>query len=123
MEFPMDVIDRPYIFMEVPEIAEKYIYDETLGGKWLLHINHGSMNSMWNRVCKAYQKGYLYGVRSIKATTAMHTNKVNRNNKHMGVIMLHCGPFDNERLIEQVTFCAYIFLSYCNILALRNKCA
>jgi hypothetical protein len=56
---------------------------------------------MWTLLCNLYQNKELPGVWKLKASTAKANNKVEKSSEE-GVIIVYCGPYNDEQKVTNV---------------------
>ncbi|KAA0202497.1 hypothetical protein HAZT_HAZT008352 [Hyalella azteca] len=98
IENPTAELDVNYILEERETLALKFKHDESKSGKWILFVRIKSMFSMWTKSCNLYREGKLKGVTSLKASTAKDNPRKTAGDDN-GVIIFHCGPSNDKKLM------------------------
>ena len=90
---PTTVTDTPWIgeldpirFTKLPS-----------GGKWMQFYDHNKIWPHWKKCQKLYRQGKLSGVSNMKVST-LHPH----HSSGVGVIILYCGPPNNESKVKKI---------------------
>lgn len=90
IRLPMSEHEKKYLVEEDEAIATRNKFNKALGGKWILFVGIGSMDSMWIKSSKLYRQEAFIGITSLMSSTAKFTPR--QSTTKLGVIMFHCGP-------------------------------
>lgn len=85
--------------------AKYWIYhgkgqDHTLNGKWMLFYTNDEIDEKWKIITKLYDEGLLPGITSMKVSTFKPNPRA--SNQNSKVIILYCGPCDDEELVKNI---------------------
>lgn len=95
--------EEVYLYEFDHETREKYRYDKSESGKWMLFYENKTIDFMWANACKLYREGELTGVRSMKVSTAKYNHR--RSSDTTKVIIFYCGPASNKNLMKSYGKC------------------
>ena len=66
-------------------------------GKWMMFFPLHEMDRRWAEACYLYTSGLLYGINSLKASTAKQNPMPERlHGLNEGIIIFYCGPSESE---------------------------
>ena len=92
---PLEVSNSPWLY-EINNDSVKSIDS----GKWMLFYENSLMNGAWNIAKKIYRENNLYGVNSMKCSTAYKNPR--SSTLEEGVIILYCNNSSNEEIIMNI---------------------
>lgn len=75
-------------------------YESSLRGKWMLFYPLSDIDGMWQLMKNLFDTGELHGVSDVKVSTAK--SSAGHPDKNSGVIMVYCGPCDDEELMLKI---------------------
>jgi len=71
-------------------------------GKWMMFFPMSEMDARWNEACQLYRSGRLFGINSMKASTAKQNPMPERlHGPDEGIIIFYCGPCEDEANVMQ----------------------
>ncbi|XP_018007065.1 uncharacterized protein LOC108664884 [Hyalella azteca] len=114
IEDPTKEVEFRYIVEERDDLARKYTYEKSKGGKWVLFFKTEDLFSMWKKACLLYRSGTLQGVTSVVSSTAK-ANPSRTSRHELKVISFQCGPYDDRDLMLRYGMNIVELLRYTNI--------
>ncbi|XP_030844299.1 uncharacterized protein LOC115925139 [Strongylocentrotus purpuratus] len=79
--------------------AEEYDYSKS--GRWMMFYSLAEIDEKWQMMKGLFDSNELDGVRGLKVSTASSL-PVSRRGNRSSVIMVYCGPWDDEDLVLRV---------------------
>eukprot|EP00057_Strongylocentrotus_purpuratus_P017440 XP_011671914.1 PREDICTED: uncharacterized protein LOC105441947 [Strongylocentrotus purpuratus] len=76
-------------------------YDYSKSGRWMLFYSPAEIDEKWQMMKGLFDSNELDGVRGLKVSTASSLQG-NQRGKRPAVIMVYCGPWDDEDLVSRV---------------------
>ena len=94
---PLEVSDSPWLHENLD--SEGVSIGENTG-KWMLFYDKSSMNEVWISAKKLYRENKLYGIKSMKCSTAYENPRASTLDD--GIIILYCNNSSNEEEIMNI---------------------
>ena len=96
---PTQVFDNYWVYALEQEAVTRYPSQD---GKWMMFFHISEMDTRWNQACNLYRSGKLFGVNSMKASTAQQNPMPERlHGPDEGIIIFYCGPSEDEANVMQ----------------------
>ena len=96
---PSQVTNSYWVYALEQHIAQRFPNQD---GKWMMFFPMSEMDARWNEACQLYRSGRLYGVNSMKASTAQQNPMPERLHGYdEGIIIFYCGPSEDEQNVME----------------------
>ena len=96
---PSQVHNSYWVYALEQDLAARYPSQD---GKWMMFFPMSEMDARWNEACQLYRSGKLFGVNSMKASTAQQNPMPERlHGYNEGIIIFYCGPSEDEQNVMQ----------------------
>jgi len=103
-KLPMEITDFPWCYKSNENRCTTFfgfsIAPPFNVGKWMLFYPNSKMNDSWILAKKLFDNNELYGVISMKCSTAYKNPRA--SSKNNGIIILYCSDSDNESEIMKI---------------------
>ena len=84
-------------------------------GQWMMFFDSSIIDEKWDLVVDCYRRGLLFGVQSIKVSTAKETFKCSdMPGMKCHVIIFYCGPSDHKDLMMKIGHNLLCYIDYKN---------
>ena len=91
---PTQVHDSYWVYALEQHLAAQFPNQD---GKWMMFFPMSEMDARWNEACQLYRSGRLFGINSMKASTAMQNPMPQRlHGPDEGIIIFYCGPSEDQ---------------------------
>jgi hypothetical protein len=91
---PSQVFDSYWVYALEDNRAATF---PNLDGKWMMFFPMSEMDARWTEACQLYRSGRLFGVNSMKASTAKQNPMPERlHGPNEGIIIFYCGPCEDQ---------------------------
>lgn len=96
---PTQVHDSFWVYALEQHLAAQFPNQD---GKWMMFFPMSEMDARWNEACELYRSGRLFGINSMKASTAKQNPMPERlHGPDEGIIIFYCGPCEDEVNVMQ----------------------
>ena len=96
---PSQVTNSYWVYALEQQIAQSFPNQD---GKWMMFFPMSEMDARWNEACQLYRSGRLFGVNSMKASTAQQNPMPERLHGYdEGIIIFYCGPSEDEQNVME----------------------